>query len=139
MARIEPLSAEALHRSCEPSLLPFETTAELDDLDEIPGQERAVEAIHFSTEVELAGYNLFVLSGLAASRLHPGVLYGINDSGGARIQEGVVSLGGYADIFLRNTIASRWRCWWCRSSPRCSRRWCRSRFPAPGRALPCRR
>ena len=30
----------------------------------------------------------------------------LNDSGGARIQEGVVSLGGYADIFLRNTLAS---------------------------------
>ncbi len=33
-------------------------------------------------------------------------IVGINDSGGARIQEGVVSLGGYADIFLRNTLAS---------------------------------
>ncbi|HET9262930.1 MAG TPA: acyl-CoA carboxylase subunit beta [Vicinamibacterales bacterium] len=31
---------------------------------------------------------------------------GLNDSGGARIQEGVLSLGGYADIFLRNTMAS---------------------------------
>jgi propionyl-CoA carboxylase beta chain len=31
---------------------------------------------------------------------------GLNDSGGARIQEGVASLGGYADIFLRNTVAS---------------------------------
>jgi propionyl-CoA carboxylase beta chain len=31
---------------------------------------------------------------------------GLNDSGGARIQEGVVSLGGYADIFYRNTVAS---------------------------------
>jgi propionyl-CoA carboxylase beta chain len=31
---------------------------------------------------------------------------GLNDSGGARIQEGVVSLGGYADIFLRNTLVS---------------------------------
>jgi len=31
---------------------------------------------------------------------------GLNDSGGARIQEGVVSLGGYADIFYKNTIAS---------------------------------
>ena len=31
---------------------------------------------------------------------------GLNDSGGARIQEGVASLGGYADIFLRNTMAS---------------------------------
>ena len=33
-------------------------------------------------------------------------LIGLNDSGGARIQEGVASLGGYADIFLRNTLAS---------------------------------
>jgi len=31
---------------------------------------------------------------------------GMNDSGGARIQEGVASLGGYAEIFLRNTLAS---------------------------------
>ena len=33
-------------------------------------------------------------------------IIGINDSGGARIQEGVVSLGGYAEIFFRNTLAS---------------------------------
>jgi len=33
-------------------------------------------------------------------------IVGLNDSGGARIQEGVMSLGGYADIFLRNTKAS---------------------------------
>jgi propionyl-CoA carboxylase beta chain len=33
-------------------------------------------------------------------------IIGLNDSGGARIQEGVKSLGGYADIFLRNTLAS---------------------------------
>ena len=33
-------------------------------------------------------------------------LIGLNDSGGARIQEGVVSLGGYADIFYRNVMAS---------------------------------
>src|SRR6185369_15803294 len=33
-------------------------------------------------------------------------LIGLNDSGGARIQEGVVSLAGYADIFLRNTLYS---------------------------------
>ncbi len=33
-------------------------------------------------------------------------IIGLNDSGGARIQEGVVSLGGYADIFLRNTLCS---------------------------------
>src|SRR6266567_8750775 len=33
-------------------------------------------------------------------------IIGLSDSGGARIQEGVVSLGGYAEIFLRNTLAS---------------------------------
>ncbi|HEV7604021.1 MAG TPA: carboxyl transferase domain-containing protein, partial [Candidatus Limnocylindrales bacterium] len=33
-------------------------------------------------------------------------IIGLNDSGGARIQEGVVSLGGYAEIFLRNVMAS---------------------------------
>ena len=33
-------------------------------------------------------------------------LIGLNDSGGARIQEGVVSLAGYADIFLRNVLPS---------------------------------
>lgn len=41
---------------------------------------------------------------LALKNGHP--LIGLNDSGGARIQEGVVSLGGYADIFLRNTLSS---------------------------------
>jgi len=34
-------------------------------------------------------------------------LIGLNDSGGARIQEGVMSLAGYADIFLRNTLLQR--------------------------------
>ena len=39
--------------------------------------------------------------------LHAGApVIGLNDSGGARIQEGVMSLAGYADIFLRNTLAS---------------------------------
>jgi propionyl-CoA carboxylase beta chain len=41
----------------------------------------------------------------AAMRLGAPIV-GLNDSGGARIQEGVVSLAGYADIFLRNTLAS---------------------------------
>ncbi len=36
---------------------------------------------------------------------------GLNDSGGARIQEGVASLGGYAEVFQRNVLASAW----CRS------------------------
>jgi propionyl-CoA carboxylase beta chain len=44
------------------------------------------------------------LQELAARNGRP--LIGLNDSGGARIQEGVASLGGYAEIFLRNTLAS---------------------------------
>jgi len=44
------------------------------------------------------------IMGLAMKNGAP--LIGLNDSGGARIQEGVVSLGGYADIFLKNTLAS---------------------------------
>ena len=44
------------------------------------------------------------IMGLAMKNGAP--VIGLNDSGGARIQEGVVSLGGYADIFYRNTIAS---------------------------------
>ena len=43
-------------------------------------------------------------------------IVGLNDSGGARIQEGVASLGGYADIFLRNTLLSgRSRQSWARA------------------------
>ena len=52
---------------------------------------------------------------------------GLNDSGGARIQEGVESLAGYADIFLRNTLAS------AASSRRSARSWARAR------AAPCTR
>ena len=47
-------------------------------------------------------------------------IIGLNDSGGARIQEGVVSLAGYADIFLRNTLASGVV---PDSSPRCAASW----------------
>ena len=49
-------------------------------------------------------------------------IIGLNDSGGARIQEGVASLGGYAEIFLRNVLASGRR---ARRSP-----WSSGRVPA---------
>ena len=62
------------------------------------------------TEIELLG-NLRISQPPAKQcqdlALAAGIpLIGLNDSGGARIQEGVLSLGGYADIFLRNTLAS---------------------------------
>jgi len=45
---------------CQPSLFNFETTAEIDPLDGVIGQERAVRAITFGLEMKSAGYNIFV-------------------------------------------------------------------------------
>jgi propionyl-CoA carboxylase beta chain len=53
---------------------------------------------------EVMGEKLSKLMDLAMKTGHP--IIGLNDSGGARIQEGVMSLAGYGDVFLRNTIAS---------------------------------
>ena len=55
----------------------------------------------------LSGANAEKICKLMDLALKTGVpVIGLNDSGGARIQEGVVSLGGYAEIFLRNTLCS---------------------------------
>ncbi len=61
MGRIESLSPEALYRRCDPEQFQFETTAELDDLEGIIGQARAVEAVEFGTAIRREGYNLFSL------------------------------------------------------------------------------
>jgi len=57
----KPLPPQLLYRHCDPTHLNFETTAELEALQEIPGQERAVEAIHFATEIGVDGHNVYVL------------------------------------------------------------------------------
>ncbi len=64
----KPLPAQALYRYCDPGQLNFETTESLEDLDEIPNQERAVEAIHFATGIEVDGHNVFVLGPPGAGR-----------------------------------------------------------------------
>ena len=56
----EPLKPDDLYSACDPELLPFETTAELEELTEVLGQPRAVEAIEFGTSIRSDGYNLFV-------------------------------------------------------------------------------
>ena len=61
MTTIEPLPARQLRRMCDPSQFDFETTAELEDLGEIVGQDRAVEAILFGIGIQREGYNLFAL------------------------------------------------------------------------------
>jgi len=57
----EPLSARKLRQACDPAQFDFETTGELEDLGEIVGQDRAVDAILFGIGIQHEGYNLFAL------------------------------------------------------------------------------
>jgi lon-related putative ATP-dependent protease len=61
MGRVHPLKPEALYRRCDPQQFNFETTAELEELKEIIGQARAVEAVQFGIGIRREGYNLFSL------------------------------------------------------------------------------
>jgi lon-related putative ATP-dependent protease len=56
-----PLPADQLLRRCDPSRFGFATTADLPDLDEIVGQDRAVAAVQFAIEMRSEGYDLFAL------------------------------------------------------------------------------
>jgi Cdc6-like AAA superfamily ATPase len=56
-----PLSPEALCHLCDPSQFSFNTTSELEDLTEIIGQGRAVQAVHFGIDIQHEGYNLYVM------------------------------------------------------------------------------
>ena len=60
-AALRPLSVDQLYRKTDPSSLQFATTAELEPIDGLVGQERALEAIRFGTGVDQAGFNLFVI------------------------------------------------------------------------------
>jgi lon-related putative ATP-dependent protease len=61
MTRVSALGAEKLYTRCSPSQFGFETTEELEDLKEIPGQSRAVEAMQFGMGIDQDGYNIFAL------------------------------------------------------------------------------
>ena len=61
MSDPKALSVEQLYQRCDPALLDFETTAELEDLSEVIGQERAIGALHFGVGIRKKGYNLYVL------------------------------------------------------------------------------
>lgn len=56
-----PLKAQQLHNPCDPKQFEFQTTGDLDDLTEIIGQMRAMEAVRFGAGMQHDGYNLFVL------------------------------------------------------------------------------
>jgi len=57
----KPLPPQLLYRHCDPSALNFETTEELEELREIPGQDRAAEAMEFATGIGVDGHNVYVL------------------------------------------------------------------------------
>jgi lon-related putative ATP-dependent protease len=56
-----PLPSALLYRSCDPAELPFEQVAELEDLVEPIGQDRAVEAVQFAVAMRPKGYNVYAL------------------------------------------------------------------------------
>ncbi|HWA46311.1 MAG TPA: ATP-binding protein [Hypericibacter adhaerens] len=58
---ITPLKPEALYRHCDETELPFQTTAELKDIHNIVGQERALDALEFGIGIRRQGYNLYAL------------------------------------------------------------------------------
>ncbi|HKJ88522.1 MAG TPA: ATP-binding protein, partial [Gammaproteobacteria bacterium] len=57
----QPLPAQSLYQRCDPSDLSFRTTADLEDLEQIIGQDRALDALHFGAGIRNDGFNLFVL------------------------------------------------------------------------------
>jgi len=58
---VDPLSADLLYRACDTTPFEFETTAGLEDLPGLAGQERVLDALRFGTGIRRHGYNLFVL------------------------------------------------------------------------------
>ncbi len=58
---VRPLRPEQLYRPTDLSTLKFSTTAELQPIDGLVGQARALEAIRFGTQIGKAGFNLFVI------------------------------------------------------------------------------
>ncbi|MGH8247148.1 MAG: Lon-like protease helical domain-containing protein, partial [Gammaproteobacteria bacterium] len=61
MPVVAPLPADTLFRRCDPGQFAFQTTAELEDLAEIIGQQRALDALSFGIAIRRTGYNLFAL------------------------------------------------------------------------------
>ncbi len=57
----DPISADQLVRRCDPAALSFVTTAELEPLDEMVGQDRAVEAVAFGVAIHQPGFNLYAM------------------------------------------------------------------------------
>ena len=70
---LSPLDADALYRRCDADALGFRTTSELEPVEGLIGQGRAIEALEFGTGLIASGYNIFVL-GIPGSGRHNAVL-----------------------------------------------------------------
>ncbi|HJW04752.1 MAG TPA: ATP-binding protein [Azospira sp.] len=68
MSALKPLDASSLYRPCDPALLDFSDTAELDATAETVGQQRAITALGFGIDIRRPGYNLFVLGNPGSGR-----------------------------------------------------------------------
>jgi lon-related putative ATP-dependent protease len=69
-APLQPLAAQQLYRAADLSALSFESTADLEPVDGLAGQQRALDALAFGTRVQKPGFNLFVIgpNGMRAQR-----------------------------------------------------------------------
>ncbi len=65
---IKPLSVDKLYNYCDLEIFDFKTTAELEDLDEIIGQSRALKAISFGIGIKKEGYNLYAMGKLGSGK-----------------------------------------------------------------------
>ncbi len=61
MDSVKPLSASDLYRHCDLAQLPFNTTEDLEDIQETIGQPRAVEAVRFGIGIQQIGYNIYAM------------------------------------------------------------------------------
>lgn len=61
MTPVEPLNPDQLYQYTDPDRFSFETTADLDEIDQVIGQERAIESVHFGVGIQQKGYNMYAL------------------------------------------------------------------------------
>ena len=114
---VRPLRADQLYRPTDLSSLAFSTTAELQPIDGLVGQARALEAIRFGTQVDKAGFNLFVI-GPNGARMQDAVKAVLAEEARGKAQSFRL---GLCQQFRRCGQADRHRAS-CRPRPEISRR-----------------
>ena len=79
---LSELGPTDIYRICDPSTLGFQSTAELPELKEIIGQDRAVSSVHFGIGIQSEGYNIFAMGPIVwvesmseCQTMHPSIPY----------------------------------------------------------------